>query len=152
MPIPQFPRPSELPALPQMVKWHHATAAAQVERWENVIRVLESLSPHEREKHWDMGDWVDLTECGTVACAAGHCGMDAWFQSQGFYLRFYGVYVPFGEDAEKYDGWAAQMTDPSAFFGVIGADRIFYNTTARSVEVVLEEVKRYVAELKARSP
>jgi hypothetical protein len=57
-----------------------------IERLEQAIRVMRSLTPHQRKKHLDMRHWGYETECGTVACAAGHCGMDPWFRRRGFKL------------------------------------------------------------------
>lgn len=55
-----------------------------VERWQNALRVLTSMSRHERKKHFDMGSFGYQSECGTVACAVGHCSLDPWFRRRGF--------------------------------------------------------------------
>lgn len=60
----------------------------QIERFENLIRVMRSLTKHERRKHFDMNRWGVKTECGTVMCAAGHCMMDPWFKRRGFKAKF----------------------------------------------------------------
>lgn len=105
-----------------------------IERWSNVERVLESMPEHERREHWNMATWGEKTDCGTVACAAGHCGLDPWFRRRGFKLTF-------------VDG-EAEISDVNEFFGVEGASRIFYNAQPRPVETVLGEVRGYVGELK----
>lgn len=55
-----------------------------IERWENVLRVLTSMTRHEREHHFAMTIWGTKTSCGTVGCAAGHCSLDPWFRKRGF--------------------------------------------------------------------
>ena len=75
-----------------------------IERWVNVERVLNSMPEHDRQHHWDMGMWGEKTDCGTVACAAGHCGMDPWFRERGFELTFY------------KDG-GSKISDVNEFFG-----------------------------------
>lgn len=111
----------------------------RIERWENVVRVLENLTPHQRRRHWDMGNWTRRSDCGTIACAAGHCGMDAWFRRRGFKMGPKDLYNPWSEDL-----WSS----PDDFFGLDGSAKIFYNDTRRSVTEVIEEVKAYVESLK----
>lgn len=110
------------------------TQGELIERWDNVERVLDKMPTHERERHWNMGTWGEVNECGTIACAAGHCGLDPWFRERGFALNF--------EDG------AAKITDVSTFFGLEGAGRIFLDPTERPVETVLAEVRAYSAELR----
>jgi hypothetical protein len=70
-----------------MKDWFSITPREKIERWENVLRVLKGLTPHQRAHHWDMESWGYNTHCGTVACAAGHCGLDPWFRRRGFKLN-----------------------------------------------------------------
>lgn len=113
-------------------------------RWKNVTRVLKGLSKHEREKHWDMRNWGITTECGTIACAAGHCGLDPWFIKHGFQV------IPSTMDHERYTQincgsyGSFKNSNPRHFFGDAGADSIFYNDKPRSVEKVIEEVEDYI--------
>ncbi len=104
-----------------------------VERWGQGVRVLECLPEHERERHWDMGVWGRVTACGTIACAAGHCGQDPWFRERGFKLDFI-------DDS-------AEISDVEAFFGSEGAQRIFMNSKPRPVETVIEEMRAHHTEL-----
>lgn len=126
-----------------MVYFDRIPREAQIERWQNVLRVLESLPEHERTKHWDMSTWGQKSECGTVACAAGHCGMDPWFRSQGFTMDL----VPCN-CAPDCDFWNVHIKDVGLFFGD-GASGIFCNATPRSVDVVINEVKEHLEELKS---
>jgi hypothetical protein len=106
-----------------------------IERWSNAGRVLECMPEHDRQRHWNMATWGEITDCGTAACAAGHCGLDPWFIEHGFELTF--------------QGSQAQVPDVREFFGLEGSQRIFYNAAPRPVETVLEEVRQFVAELQA---
>lgn len=63
--------------------WHECTHEERVERWENVQRVLLGLDEHAQQKHFDMGHWIKLTDCGTVGCIAGHCSLDPYFWELG---------------------------------------------------------------------
>lgn len=120
-----------------------ADRAEQIERWEQCARVLENMPEHEREKHWDMGTFGTQTDCGTVACAAGHCGLDRWFRLRGFQLNF--------EKCTCGDPhcYVQRMSQPQAFFGDVGTARIFLNANPRPVDAVLAEVREYIDELKA---
>lgn len=117
--------------------------SARIERWENVLRVLEGLGPHERDEHWDMGTWGQQTPCGTIACAAGHCGLDPWFRQQGFTMDFRPC------DCGELGCTTVHIKDVAIFFGARGSDRIFHNPDERPVEVVIEEVKAYLRRLRA---
>ena len=111
------------------------TANPLIEIWTNVERVLDAMPEHERQHHWDMSQWGEKTDCGTVACAAGHCGLDPWFNERGFKL----VFDKHGE---------SKISDVPAFFGFTGANRIFFNPEKRPVEKVLAEVREYIDELR----
>jgi hypothetical protein len=108
------------------------TTKQLIERWENVLRVLRALTPHQRRKHWNMETWGTKTECGTVACAAGHCAMDSWFRRRGFKYGKHLELIMFAPD----------------FFGHEGTNNIFYNTEPRSVGQVIKEVRAHIKELK----
>lgn len=105
-----------------------------IERWQNVDRVLDAMPEHERQKHWDMGVWGEKTDCGTVACAAGQCGLDPWFRERGFKLDF------------KKSG-EPNISNVAEFFGLEGSTRIFLNSFPRPVETVIDEVRRYTSGL-----
>lgn len=106
-----------------------------IEKWENVYRVLHDMPEHDRQKHWNMAQWGVLTECGTVACAAGHCGLDPWFRKRGFRLNF-------------NRGGDPDITPPETYFGYEGTGRIFWDPTTRPVEAVEAEVAAFLQELK----
>ena len=119
--------------MPSKAMFVDCSAEEQIERWERVERVLTELTPHERRKHFDMRGWARKTPCGTVACAAGHCGMDPWFRRRGFHIS------PNGD----FKGM-----DVTAFFGYHGTNHIFLNATKRPVSDVIKEVRAYVKQLK----
>lgn len=113
---------------------HPIALSELIERWSNTDRVLDAMTEHERQHHWDMSAWGRKTDCGTIVCAAGGCGLDSWFRERGFKLTF------------KRNG-ETTISDVPAFFGLEGASRIFYDGTQRPVETVLSEVRAYVGEL-----
>lgn len=121
--------------------WYKCTIQEQVARWENAARVLENLSEHERRAHWDMGTWGQETTCGTVACAAGFCGMDPWFKSRGLELKL----LKDGDAPMNYHNHVIQ------FFGHDGVDCIFGNGDHRPVSKVIREIKGYISFLKAKN-
>lgn len=131
-----------------MKHWDDCTPAQQIERWENVERVLKGLSPHERRKHWDMASWGYKTECGTVACAAGHCGTDPWFRRRGFKLRPTSVDVRYDDIAGGGFGEFDNFVEPQDFFGWTGTEDIFLNQKRRSVAQVIREVRAYIKKLR----
>lgn len=106
-----------------------------IERWENVLRVLQSLTPHQRKKHWDMDRFGYQTACGTVACAAGHCGLDPWFRKRGYKMEW--------SAGELFTPWDAEYK----FFGYEGTEDIFYDPTPRPVGQVIREVRAHIKKL-----
>jgi len=124
-----------------------ATNEELIERWQNVERVLTNLPEHERRKHWRMSTWGRVTACGTIACAAGHCGMDKWFQSQGLTLQP----AQDGEANALFSGRDPTDILPE-FFGEDGVRWIFSDGTGRSVDEVVEEVREHIRWLQKRPP
>ncbi len=104
--------------------------ATCLERWENCLRVLLGLTRHERRKHFSMRTWGQKTACGTVACAAGFCGLDPWFRRRGLKLDL--------EDENL-------TIDPDEFF-IYGAQRIFYNEGTHAK--VVARVRALIKEIK----
>ena len=51
-----------------------------VEALKQAIRILETIP----EANFNMHTFGEKTDCGTVACIAGHCMLDPWFISRGF--------------------------------------------------------------------
>lgn len=126
-----------------MIDWDDCSPEQQVERWRQVERVLVNLPTHERERHWDMSSFGYLTDCGTVACAAGHCGLDPWFRERGWRLDFV-------EHGCGYPACKVQRIGSVArFFGEEGSEEIFYNERRRGVDEVIAEVREYVSALLA---
>jgi hypothetical protein len=117
-----------------------------IERWQNAARVLKALTPHERREHWDMGEWGRKTDCGTVACAAGHCGLDPWFRKRGFKLDFPKIKV--SEANPEITGSLSMNVDD--FFDPEGADAIFCNGDSRSVNDVIKEIDAHIKKLRAK--
>jgi hypothetical protein len=141
--------------------------ADQITRWEQAIRVLESLKPHERRKHFDMSVWGKKTPCGTIACAAGYCGLDRWFRKNGFRMDFKlrtrilrGETASNDNDRDLEGYWGppikveyveTEISDVEKFFGSDGSDGsdgIFFNSKRRSVDKVIKQMKKYLAKLK----
>lgn len=117
-------------------EWNACTLKQKVERWEQLKRVLKALTPHERRKHFDMGTWGYKTACGTVACAAGHAGMDPWFRRRGLRLKVgSGVLNEF------------PLMHPREFFGGAGTDNVFL-TPADSVREVIGNVNRHLERIR----
>lgn len=112
-----------------------------VERWENALRVLQQMTTHERRRHFNMGSWGQKTECGTIACLAGHCSIDPWFKHRGFTSAF--------EKITKNHPPQLCFTgqEPEIFFGHGGYNAIFLNCCATFTEVV-RDVKKHIKWLK----
>jgi hypothetical protein len=126
-----------------MIKtFNRITPAQRITRWKHVLRVLKGLSRHDRQKHFNMATWGYKTDCGTVACAAGHCGLDPWFRRQGFKLKFNDPYT--GEPTNNAD--EGDSFQPEDFFGSEGCNRVFYQTDA-SYQGTIRNTKKYIARL-----
>jgi hypothetical protein len=128
-----------------MKLWSELKQSEKIERWENALRVLSSLTPHERRKHWNMSVFGEKTECGTVACAAGHCGLDPWFRRRGLQLNFEQLYPTTERFYAVGQDHATSFEDYiDDFFGPEGSNEIFYNGLPRPVSAVIKEVKKYI--------
>lgn len=138
-----------------MKHWNNCSKKEKLERWENALRVLRDMPRHERRKHWDMSLFGEKTDCGTVACAAGHCGLDPWFRRRGFQLNFEKVVY----DDGSADYRIANRTDKKGpvddirfeedvddFFGS-GAEYIFFNGLPRPVGKVILEIRHHIKAL-----
>ncbi len=119
--------------------------ATLIARWENALRVLKKMTPHERKKHFDMGTFGDQTPCGTVACLAGHCSLDPWFRRKGFSSHWSdgNLFFDKAEPEEFFDDREAPFSDPARH----GSD-IFYRTAASWAEVV-KQVQAHITHLKS---
>jgi len=54
------------------------------ERLQQAKRVMEGLTEQQRSNNFDINRFASESEFGVIACIAGHCGLDPWFQAQGF--------------------------------------------------------------------
>lgn len=123
--------------MPRIMKfWADCTLDQKIERWEQAARVLRELTPHEKNKHFNMDFWAKSTPCGMVACAAGHCAMDAWFKRRKFKL------IQSEVEPDVF------FCLPRNFFGFEGSNQIFYNYRKRSVSKVILEIENYIRFLK----
>lgn len=124
-----------------------ATNEQLIERWQNVARVLVAMPPHERRKHFDMTTFGVQTACGTIACAAGHCGLDPWFRANGLKLDLDSLRSERGfatfNDGRFPD---SALTD---YFGEVGVESIFQNSDRRPVSKVIREVKAHIKRLRS---
>jgi hypothetical protein len=110
-----------------------------VERWEHALLVLENMSEHERIHHFNMKSWGQKTECGTVACLAGHCAFNSWFQERGFTAIFRSNG---GTELLVFDNQSA-----ADFFGTTGHDKIFCAVLDGFADVITK-VKYHIAYLR----
>jgi hypothetical protein len=131
------------------------TKAELIERWENVRRVLTSLSPHDAAEHFDMADWGRKTECGTVGCAAGLCSLDPWFQERKFKAEMspFGQLVPsagvgyhFGDMV--WDFFVPYQTGDLARLARLACDETLYNGTRRPVGQVIDEIDYFLKQFR----
>lgn len=132
--------------------WDEINQDQKIERWENVLRVLNKMTPHQRKKHFNMSEWASKTDCGTIGCAAGLCSFDPWFVRRGFKSKF-----KFCKDDidPKESFWDHDFTEmyPEDFFGYYGYETIFINNEfvhhkgARVHAWVVKAVKAYIKEL-----
>jgi len=130
-----------------MKVWDDCTRREKIARWENVARVLQALTRHQRRYHFDMCFFVQREECGTIACAAGHCGFDPWFKRRGYEVRFSknGICLIRSVSGDSFcNGFTIEV---ESFFGSHGTNHIFYNTEQRPVSQVIREVRSYVKTL-----
>lgn len=105
-----------------------------VRRWEQTIRVLKELSPHEKKNHFDMGTFAHKSDCGTIACAAGHSGLDPWFRKRGFKTVF-----------PLDDRYSAHSTmGIASFFGATGTNNILMDLKSRNVSTVIKEIRAHI--------
>lgn len=91
-------------------------AEIYVERLQQAVRVMAGLSETDRA-HFDVDIWATVRDGNFVACVAGHCGQDPWFQAQGLF-----TYVGAPDSREI----GSIYPHPIEFFGT---DTAFYRHT-----------------------
>jgi hypothetical protein len=64
------------------------TISDHIERLQQAVRVMKGLSEEQRA-NFDIDVLARRTERGIVACIAGYCGFDSWFQARGFSTTFW---------------------------------------------------------------
>lgn len=132
--------------------WDDCSLDEQIERMEQMLRVLGGLNKHERRKHFNMGTWGEKTPCGTVACAAGHAGLDPWFRRRGFRLDFKRHRKrrdEWGELREAYWSYDFPNAGPNAFFGTEVFEGIFVNNEeVRGIRQAERAIRDYIGQLK----
>jgi hypothetical protein len=122
------------------------SARQLLERWQQAQRVLEEMSEYVIKNRFYMGSWGWRTECGTVACLAGHCGMDPWFRQRGFIFKPRPLGTGRGPPVwGLVNAFPAQL--PRQFFGDRGTENVLLQTSAWHEET-LASVKREIAWLK----
>ena len=124
--------------MPKVKLWDDLTPAEKVKRWEGVERVMKKLTPHQRKHHFYMGSWGYKDDCGTVACVAGHCGLDPSFRRQGFKM----ITDRWGE---SFDG-----PEPLPFFGSTGYFDVFMETSA-TYSQTRANISRHLKTLRANA-
>ena len=118
--------------------WRQIPLRSKIARWAALDRALARLTPHERERHFDMKTWGEKTECGTVACAAGHGSFDPTLNRMGFKGRF------------DRAGDIKFSMEPEDFFGERGDQEIFCGDIQGTVASVRQQIKQFIKELKAK--
>lgn len=153
-----------------LVIWEDCSLSEKLARWENAERVLVKLPKHERTRHWNMGHWGIKTDCGTVCCAAGHCGLDPWFRKRGLKLKpilfseLIDEELSYLSDDEKKpttiqeaedlgvpkgQGGFEDGVDIEEFFGT-ESHKIFGNGDSRSVNDVIAEIRAHLKDLRSQ--
>jgi len=46
---------------------------------------MQGLSDPQRVHNFNIGVFAIRSDFGVIACIAGHCGLDPWFQERGFF-------------------------------------------------------------------
>lgn len=123
-------------------------SAQRIERYQQLIRVMRALTPHQRRHHLNMEHWGLKTSCGTVMCAAGFAGSDPWFTRRGFKLVWATHPLwPAGGGAgllyREHRGWDAI----NQFFGPDAEARAMSHPVFRtpdSVTEVIQAAKRQI--------
>lgn len=105
------------------------TTATQIERLKQAARVIRELPS---EHTLNMEPWF----CGTVACLAGWCAEDTWFNRQGFYNNTSGV--------PSYKA-ARGFRAIGAFFGN-DAKPLFYSSCPSERSTVIVSLETFIVD------
>lgn len=135
--------------------WPDLTDAEKLERWEQVEQVMLNMPEHERTQHFDMGTWGTHTDCGTVACVAGHCGLNPGFIAQGFELVSQVIPGYFNGGGYVLEHITLDFSiQPEDFFGTRGDMKVFTQIgnpkplSAVTFDEALGSVRKYILELR----
>ena len=107
------------------------------ERLQQAKRVLEGLSEEQRENNFEINVFARQSARGIVACIAGYCGLDPWFQERDFVTRV----------GDPYS--IGDVSIPLAeFFGTVTPFlACFYGTDRVTVERALRALDEAIATL-----
>jgi len=118
--------------------WSDLTLDQKIARWSHAVDVIKGLTKHEIEKHFVMATWGEKTDCGTVGCAAGHCGLDPKFRRQGFKMNFDKRHEKYYDEdgvARFYTYYTVKLsTQVGSFFGHDAYHRVFVNRTLLGIK------------------
>lgn len=130
--------------------WVSIGKAEQIERVEQLDRVLTEMTAHERRKHFDMESWGYKNDCGTVGCAAGRAAFDPWFRRRGFVLTV----VDHPDDEGNFSMDFTHL-EPNHVFGDELSDNVFTNgrfmvAGEKAYRAVRRALRAYIALLRAQ--
>lgn len=130
--------------------WDKVGLPEQIKRVEQLERVLNDMTPHERKRHFDMSSWGYQNACGTVGCAAGQAAFDPWFRRRGFKLELNG-----GATDDDEQTMSFSVISPQFVFGARLTTGVFTNgkftgDAGGGVYVkVMRAIRAYLNELRA---
>lgn len=118
------------------------------EKAANCLKLADILDNVD-EDAFDMGYWVNRTECGTIACALGHAVLSGMIPgvevaNKGCQSPTYETWYPRTEVSKDFVLWEAVG---EAFFGVDACRGIFYETCPRDAWYVAVELREEATRL-----
>jgi hypothetical protein len=82
------------------------------ERLQQAKRVLLGLSEQQRAANFDINIYARRSDHGVIACIAGHCGLDPWFQERGFVTRVGKRFGDVSISPDEFFGTAQPFSPP----------------------------------------
>lgn len=127
------------------------TKAELIERHEQLLKLDDVLTKHEKSKHFNMEVVGNTTACGTNHCLCGFAGMQPWFRERGLVT----IVSPCadGIGLSKSHELATQYDDDdvnwNVFFGEDAYNEIFHHDFPNDWPAAMQRVRDRLERIKA---
>lgn len=120
-----------------MIRREGVTIDQMIERHEQLLKLDEVLTDHEKTEHLNMQEWERETSCGTTHCLAGFAAIQPWFRGKGFKLQGNSPIAFSVLDGTQIGGCACEI-----FFGPRAMNHMFDTSLPNDWSGLIDRVRQ----------